>query len=152
MNPIITKRCSPIEEAIYQDGFQAGATSRDAEVAQLRELLNCYNLGGWTDSARLIKERDQLREQVNRLKEALGKHLTELMDIAITNGANSVSMPDEYVATALLLSSTPEQSLAEYRNKVIEECASYCDERAKKSYLSVEKSIAAGLRAMKEQP
>ena len=25
MNPLVTKRCSPIEEAIYQDGFQAGA-------------------------------------------------------------------------------------------------------------------------------
>ena len=39
MNPIITKRCSPIEEAIYQDGFQAGAASRDAEVAGLVGVL-----------------------------------------------------------------------------------------------------------------
>ena len=37
MNQIITKRCSPIEEAIYQDGFQAGAASRDAEIADLLE-------------------------------------------------------------------------------------------------------------------
>ena len=35
MNPLITKRCSPIEEAIYQDGFQAGAASRDAEADEL---------------------------------------------------------------------------------------------------------------------
>jgi len=48
----------------YEVGYKAGAASRDAEVAQLRELLNCYNLGGWTDSARLIKERDQLRTEL----------------------------------------------------------------------------------------
>ena len=40
MNPIITKRCSPIEEAIYQDGFQAGATSRDTEIERLRTQIN----------------------------------------------------------------------------------------------------------------
>jgi hypothetical protein len=39
MNPFITKRCSPIEEAIYQDGFRAGATSRDAEIAELAAAL-----------------------------------------------------------------------------------------------------------------
>jgi hypothetical protein len=35
-----------------------------AENGQLRELLNLYNLGGWMDSERLIKERDTLRELV----------------------------------------------------------------------------------------
>jgi hypothetical protein len=33
------------------------------ENAQLRELLNLYNLRGWMDSERLIKERDTLREE-----------------------------------------------------------------------------------------
>jgi len=32
--------------------------------AQLRELLNAYNLGGWMDSERLIKERDEARQQL----------------------------------------------------------------------------------------
>ncbi len=50
--------------ALRKAAYEAGAASRDAEVAQLRELLNCYNLGGWTDSARLIKERDQLRTEL----------------------------------------------------------------------------------------
>jgi len=43
MNPIITKRCSPIEEAIYQDGFQAAAASRDAEVAELVVALDAMH-------------------------------------------------------------------------------------------------------------
>lgn len=40
--------------------------------------------------------------------EAIGKILTEVMDIAVANGANSISMPDEYVAIAHFLS-FPEQ-------------------------------------------
>ena len=62
----------------YAEGYRLGSASRDAEVAQLRELLNCYNLGGWTDSARLIKERDQLREQIKMLQEALEKAYTQI--------------------------------------------------------------------------
>ena len=46
MNPIITKRCSPIEELIYQDGFQAGAASRDAEIAELVAALKSVIEGG----------------------------------------------------------------------------------------------------------
>lgn len=38
--------------------------ARNAEIAQLRELLNVYNLGGWTDSERLIKERDEARSRL----------------------------------------------------------------------------------------
>lgn len=42
MNPLVTKRCSPVEEAIYQDGFQSGATSRDAEIAELVAALKPF--------------------------------------------------------------------------------------------------------------
>lgn len=42
MNPLVTKRCSPIEEMIYQDGFQAGAASRDAEIAELVAALKPF--------------------------------------------------------------------------------------------------------------
>ena len=42
MNSLITKRCSPIEEAIYQQGFQAGAASRDAEIAELVAALKPF--------------------------------------------------------------------------------------------------------------
>lgn len=39
-----------------------------AENAQLRELLNVYNLGGWMDSLSLIKERDALRARLDQYK------------------------------------------------------------------------------------
>lgn len=39
MNPLVNKRCSPIEEMIYQDGFHAGAASRDADVQRLQMAL-----------------------------------------------------------------------------------------------------------------
>jgi hypothetical protein len=35
-----------------------------AEAGQLRELLNVYNLGGWTDAERLLKERDAARAEL----------------------------------------------------------------------------------------
>jgi hypothetical protein len=35
--------------------------------------------------------------------EAIGKLLAQMMDVAVANGANSVSMPDEYVEVAAWL-------------------------------------------------
>ena len=42
-------------------------------------------------------------------REAINKMLTQLMDIAVSNGANSVSMPDEYVEVAAWLCGIPAQ-------------------------------------------
>ena len=42
-------------------------------------------------------------------REAIEKMLTQLMDIAVSNGANSVSMPDEYVEVAAWLCGIPAQ-------------------------------------------
>lgn len=89
----------------YQLGFQAGAASRDAEVAQWQKIIDEEA----KDSALVIIERDQLRAQINVLREALSK------------------MHDTYFKTdedeelcERALASTPEQSITEYRNKVIE--------------------------------
>ena len=41
--------------------YQAQVDDLTAERDALRELMNCYNIGGWTDSLALIKERDALR-------------------------------------------------------------------------------------------
>ena len=70
MNPLVTKRCSPVEEAIYQDGFQAGAASRDAEVAELQKAID----ENWVTHQQIVaasKERDQLRDEVAELVAAL---------------------------------------------------------------------------------
>ena len=100
--------------------FQAGAASRDAEVARLEQ------------------ENDQLRAQINMLREALEYCVTQVGELATVPG----------IASAI--ATTPEQSLAAYRNKVIEECAKRAEAYA---YMSQNfKALAEELRAMKEQP
>lgn len=42
-------------------------------------------------------------------REAIEKILTQLMDLAVSNGANSISMPDEYVEVAAWLCGIPAQ-------------------------------------------
>lgn len=39
-----------------------------SEVAALRELMNVYNLGGWTDSERLMRERNEARAELAALR------------------------------------------------------------------------------------
>lgn len=104
----------PLQQHALIKGFQAGAASRDAEVTKWIERVN-----SWTrDCERLADERDQLRAQVKLLREALEYCVTQVGELATVPG----------IASAI--SSTPEQYLAEYRNKVIEECAAVCDKRA----------------------
>ena len=71
MNPLVTKRCSPVEEAIYQDGYQAGAASRDAEIARLKTVPMRYRRMAFNaqlqdEAARLEQENDQLRAQIKQ--------------------------------------------------------------------------------------
>ena len=92
-------------------GFQAGAASRDAEVQRLQfalsdtEALECGT----------AEKCDQLRAQINSLREALEKILSQESDNgSILSAGNCAEIAYEALA------STPEQSLTEYRNKVIE--------------------------------
>ena len=39
-----------------------------AENAQIRELMNMYNLGGWTDSLTLMQERDSYKKDAERYR------------------------------------------------------------------------------------
>ena len=95
----------PMQQHVLIKGFQAGAASRDAEVAMWIERVN-----SWTrDCERLADERDQLRAQINVLREAL----EEIGDTACDEASH------QYISLTAL-AYTPEQSLAEYRNKVIE--------------------------------
>jgi len=55
--------CGPLKvelDGLLQSYGQLSARNvqLQAENGQLRELMNCYNLGGWTDSFALIQERD----------------------------------------------------------------------------------------------
>jgi len=117
MNPIVTKRCSPIEEAIYQDGFQAGAASLDAEVAQWQKIIDEEA----KDSALVIIERDQLRAHINMLRDAFQTFIDEHEECQDADEwmAELCSIEALHVAGEAL-DTIPEQSLFEYRNKVIE--------------------------------
>lgn len=59
------------------------------------------------------KERDDLHTAMLCMErtpyEIIGKILTEVMDIAVSNGADSRSMPDEYVEVAAWLCGIPAQ-------------------------------------------
>ena len=95
----------PMQQHALIKGFQSGAASRDAEVAMWIERVN-----SWTrDCERLADERDQLRAQINVLREAL----EEIGDTACDEASH------QYISLTAL-AYTPEQSLAEYRNKMIE--------------------------------
>ena len=70
------------------------------------ELARRYNV--------VLCERDALRAKIERMgkqtpRETIERMLTQLMDIAVSNGANSVSMPDEYVEVAAWLCGIPAQ-------------------------------------------
>ena len=92
------------KEAAWKFFFQAGAASRDAEVVSLTNQRD-YE---YVRAENAEQERDQLRAEINVLREALEYCVTQVGELATVPG----------IASAL--SSTPEQSLAEYRNKVIE--------------------------------
>ena len=123
-------------------GFQAGAASRDAEIQRLQFAL--------ADSEALelgtAEHCDQLRAEINKLRES-----TELLLIARQIG----HYRDEWDILKEALAATPEQSLAEYRNKVIEDCAVKADalancEENTDGYRNGAAWCAEAIRAMKE--
>ncbi len=121
------------------EGFQAGAASRDAEIQRLQFAL--------ADSEALelgTAERcDKLRAQINVLREAL----EEIGDTACDEASH------QYISLTALITTT-EQSLAEYRNKVIEECAAKCkDKHVNGNWMyDYREECEAAILDMKEQP
>ena len=81
MNSLITKRCSPIEEAIYQDGFQAGAASRDAEVVSLTNQRD-YE---YVRAENAERERDTAWAQAHRLALELECLIMDTKDNAVVS-------------------------------------------------------------------
>jgi len=88
----------------YAEGYRLGADSRDAEVVSLTNQRD-YE---YVRAENAEQERDQLRAQVNDMRAGM-EEIVEL-----SNCMWSCQKATE------LLASTPEQSLAEYRNKMIE--------------------------------
>jgi len=128
----------PMQQHALINGFQAGAASRDAEVAQWQKIIDEEA----KDSALVIIERDQLRAQINVLLKAL--QLTQDQAIRGRTFPATASPSAWFNAVTIALASTTEQALAEYRNKVIEECAVKLDPCVP--------IWAKEVRAMKEQP
>jgi hypothetical protein len=146
MSKELIERLRADAESTDDIGLCADAADRIEELERERDAfymdyrMKCDEEA--KDSALVIIERDQLRAKINVLREALSSAesaLDESRDYPVTY--------DE-VITALI--TTPEQSLAEYRNKVIEECAKRAEAYA---YMSQNfNALAEELRAMKEQP
>ena len=107
----------PMQQHALIKGFQAGAASRDAEVAQWQKIIDEEA----KDSALVIIERDQLSAQINRLRDAFQTFIDEHEECQDADEwmAELCSIEALHVAGEAL-ATTPEQSLAEYRNKVIE--------------------------------
>ena len=88
---------------------------------EVLELLDRLEAAEKSDTESLMMyrkardERDELRAKIAEMEcppyGAIGKILTEVMDIAVSNGANSISMPDEYVEVAAWLCGMPTQNV-----------------------------------------
>lgn len=146
---------------VYEAGFQAGAASRDAEIQRLQMALadaEALELG-------TAERCDQLRVQISKLRDAFQTFIDEHEECQDADEwmAELCSMEALHVAGEAL-ATTPEQSIAEYRNKVIEECASVCDKRSMRkndgnwtdfewdSICGTNELAADEIRAMKDQP
>ena len=90
---------------LCMDMADGGEDSDSEEAAFFASILaRIRRLEG---EKKLLKEKLAAGAGVPR--EAIQKMLTQLMDIAVSNGANSVSMPDEYVEVAAWLCGIPAQ-------------------------------------------
>ena len=83
---------------------------QSSEQAARAAYAECARLCARLEAA--VKERDDLLAKIEALKGyppyvAIDKILAEVMDIAAANGADSRSMPDEYVEVAAWLCGVP---------------------------------------------
>lgn len=92
------------------DSAQDERSAPKESVASICERLRAMRLGPCNDAADYIEwqARASLASNLQAGEpipfNAIGKILNECMSAAVKNGANSISMPDEYVAVAHFLS------------------------------------------------
>lgn len=152
----VTQANAEYLERFQAIAFQAGAASRDAEIARLKTVPMKYRRMAFNaqlqdEVAKLENERDQLRVQISKLRDAFQTFIDEHEECQDADEwmAELCSMEALHVAGEAV-ATTPEQSLTAYRNKVIEECAKRAEAYA---YMSQNfNALAEELRAMKEQP
>ena len=114
----------PMQQHALIKGFQAGTASRDAEVVSLTnqrdyEYVRAENAEQERDQFEQV--RDQLRAHINILRDAFQTFIDEHEECQDADEwmAELCSIEALHVAGEAL-DTTPEQSLFEYRNKVIE--------------------------------
>ena len=113
----VTQANAEYLERFQAIAFKAGAASRDAEVAQWQKIIDEEA----KDSALVIIERDQLSAQINRLLDAVKVIETDSEEVLDFDECTAMCVPmDSYHDLVDAAEATPAQSLAEYRNKVIE--------------------------------
>ena len=81
----ITGKCPVCHNDSANSAFQAGAASRDAEIAELKTVPMRYRRMAFNaqlqdEVARLEQERDQLRERVALLRDALKEAVEDYSD------------------------------------------------------------------------
>ena len=67
-----------LETCTFKEAFQAGAASRDAEVARLEQTI-AFQKAAWTTD---YEERDQLREQVAALEAQVERYWTVIQELS----------------------------------------------------------------------
>jgi hypothetical protein len=142
----IQGKCPACHQDSANTSFQAGAASRDAEIQRLQfALADAESLELGT-----AERCDQLRAQINVLQDLLKSYRETVLFRVGSSSTYRVVAQEFQDRIKSTLASAPEQSLAEYRNKVIEECAKRAEAYA---YMSQNfNALAEELRAMKEQP
>ena len=121
-------RISTSTEEIFNAGYQAALAAvpaqepvTDEEVARLQSFV--MNRIAELDAQEPVK---QERKPIP-LNE-IGGILNEVMDNAVRNGANSISMPDEYVAVAHFLCYPEEYCSVKQESKFVLICNLWVDE------------------------
>lgn len=93
---------------VYEAGFQAGAASRDAEVAQWQRIIDEEA----KDSALVIIERDQLRTELAaalaacKMKDETLQELDQLIPVGATIAALAIQPDDAALKAWLGMSNT----------------------------------------------
>lgn len=99
-------------ECLEQARLNGMGASREAALLAKLEAAEENRSHFLVKIGKLYAQCDALQAKIEQMekqtpREAIEKMLTELMDIAVSNGANSVSMPDEYVEVAAWLCGIP---------------------------------------------